>query len=354
MIGANHTFEEESKTSDLHYVNCCLCEEPESKEILLSKDYNWGISGVSRYVKCNTCGFIYQNPRPIPDRIMEFYPHLYGTAVRNPSENPESKINASIHHIRSGIIDRFISNTSRSMFDIGCGSGFFLEYMRRQGWRVSGVDPSAEHVIYANRKLGLQDVWEGLWPLDHKLTIQVDAVSLFHVIEHILLPTEALSAIRQILRPGGIVVLETPNVESWPAKLFGHRWVTLDAPRHVSLFSKRTLTYCLGKAGFEVLLLKTFSPSTMEYSESTRYVLQDLGLRQYRKRPHGSTEKPEGSTGKKRHGLRPEKNSMKRWLHKSEASIFRALNTTSALFDSGCNLLLVAQKPMTPKDMGIQ
>ena len=285
---------------------------------------------------------------------MRLYPYLYGTAVRNPSENPQSKINAPIHQIRSGIIDRFISNTSRSIFDIGCGSGFFLEYMRRRGWRVSGIDPSAEHVTYAKRSLGLQDVWEGLWPLDYELNTQVDVVSLFHVIEHLLMPILALTAIKQILRPGGIVVLETPNVESWPAKLFGPRWVTLDAPRHVNLFSKRTLSYCLGKAGFKVLMLKTFSPSTMEYTESIRYLLQDLGLRQPRKRPHESNDKPESKTGEKRPAPYQGSNSMKTRLHKSESLVFKGLNTFSAIFDAGCNLLLVAQNPSTSDDIGIQ
>jgi 2-polyprenyl-3-methyl-5-hydroxy-6-metoxy-1,4-benzoquinol methylase len=354
MIGANQTFEDQSDTSNLQCVNCCLCEGPQSKEIFISKDYNWGILGVFRYVKCNTCGLIYENPRPIPDRIMELYPHLYGTAVRNSSESPQSKINASEHHIRSGIIDRFISNTSRSIFDIGCGSGFFLEYMRRRSWRVSGIDPSAEHINYAKRYLGLQDVWEGLWPLDYELPTQADVVSLFHVIEHLLLPIEALTAIKQILRPEGIVVLETPNVESWPARLFGPRWVTLDAPRHVNLFSKRTLSYCLWKAGFEVLMPKTFSPSTMEYTESIRYLLQDLGLSQSRKRPHKSNEKIKSNTGKKRHDPHPEQNSMKTRLHKYENLVFRGLNAFSAIFESGYNLILVARKPSTPNDMEIQ
>jgi 2-polyprenyl-3-methyl-5-hydroxy-6-metoxy-1,4-benzoquinol methylase len=346
MTALNHTtHNERSYVGGLQHANCCLCGGSQSKEIFLSKDHNWGIPGVFRYVKCSTCGFVYENPRPIPDRIMRVYPYLYGTAVRNPSENPESKINAPLHHIRSGIIDRFASNTSKSIFDIGCGSGFFLEYMRRRGWRVSGIDPSAEHVVYANRYLGLQDVWEGLWPLNYEFTTEMDVVSLFHVIEHLLLPVEALSAISQILRPGGIVFLETPNVESWPAKLFGPRWVTLDAPRHVNLFSKRTLSYCLGKAGFDVLMLKTFSPSTMEYTESIRYLMQDLGVRQYPKRPYETSEKPESNTCGERYDAHSRQNSMKTRLHKFENLIFRGLNAFSAVFDAGCNLLIVGQKP---------
>ena len=78
MTGVNHALKEQSSTSNLQYANCCLCEGQQSKDIFLSKDYNWGISGVFRYVRCDTCGFIYENPRPIPDRIMGFYPHSVG------------------------------------------------------------------------------------------------------------------------------------------------------------------------------------------------------------------------------------------------------------------------------------
>jgi len=300
MINANRTFEELSDSSNLQYVNCSLCNGAKSRESLLSKDYNWGISGVFRYVQCNTCGFIYQNPRPITDKIMGLYPHLYGTAIRNPLENPQSKINASVHHIRSKIIDRFIHSGSRSILDIGCGSGFFLEFMRRHGWRVSGIDPSAEHVIYAKRCLGLQNVWQGLWPIDYELTTQVDVVSLFHVIEHLLSPIEALAAILQTLRPGGIVVLETPNVESWPARLFGPRWVTLDATAACKSLFQAYPKILFGEGRIRGANAKDPLPSTMEYSESIRYFLQDLDLRQPRKRHQKSNEKPESNRGERR------------------------------------------------------
>lgn len=351
MTALDHTtHNERSYVSSLQHAKCCLCNGSQSKEILLSKDYNWGIPGLFRYVKCNRCGLIYEDPRPTPDKIMGLYPPFYGTAVRNPSENPQSKINVPVHHIHRKIIERFIPKTSRSIFDIGCGSGFFLEYMRRRGWRVSGIDPSAEHVIYANRYLGLQDVHKGRWPIDHEPTNDVNVVSLFHVIEHLPSPIAALIAIDQILRPGGIVVMETPNVKSWPAKVFGPRWVTLDAPRHLNLFSKRTLRYCLNKAGFEVLMLKSFSPSTMEYSESIRYLLQDLGLRKYAKTPSESTEKTRGhGDDRVKDPYHKAENAAKKWLHKSEMAIFSTLNSFSDLFDAGCNLLVVAQKPSTQK-----
>jgi 2-polyprenyl-3-methyl-5-hydroxy-6-metoxy-1,4-benzoquinol methylase len=275
-----------------------------------------------KYVKCCTCGLVYQNPRPIPDGIMNLYPSHYGTTIRDPSEDPETKMNAPVQIVRSRFIERFAPVVPGSIFDIGCGSGFFLKFIQRRGWSISGIEPSSEHVTYATRYLGLQNVYQGMWPLNHKKNREVDVVSLFHVIEHLPSPIQALSAAKEILHPEGIVVLETPNVESRPANFFGRRWVTLDAPRHLNLFSRHTLRYCLAKAGFEMLMLKTFSPSTMEYTESIRYVLQDLGLRRYRNGPGKSTEKEEKETETKGYQRNLFEKSIKKVLHNIEISFF--------------------------------
>jgi 2-polyprenyl-3-methyl-5-hydroxy-6-metoxy-1,4-benzoquinol methylase len=275
---------------------------------------------------------------------MNLYPSHYGTTIRDPSEDPETKMNTPVQIVRSRFIERFAPAVPGSIFDIGCGSGFFLEFMRRRGWSISGIEPSSEHVTYATRHLGLQSVYQGMWPLNHEKNGELDVVSLFHVIEHLPSPIQALSAAKEILHPEGIVVLETPNVESWPAKFFGRRWVTLDAPRHLNLFSKYTLRYCLGKAGFEVLMLKTISPSTMEYTESIRYVLQDLGVRRYGNGPRKSTEKKEKETKTMGYQRHVSEKSTKKLLHNIEICFFHSVNTLAASFDSGCNLLAVGRK----------
>ena len=338
------SLQEQTGNPDFEHAACPLCGGSRSKEVFLSRDYNWDHPGLFRYVRCATCRLVYENPRPTPKGNMALYPHLYGTAISDPKEKPEGKINAAVHHVRSRAIESFAPEGPGSIFDIGCGSGFFLEYMRRRGWQVSGIDPSVEHVTYANKHLGLQDVHRGIWPPDQKLNHLVDVASLFHVIEHLLSPVQALSAVKRILRTDGILVLETPNIRSWPATLFGRRWVTLDAPRHVNLFSKDTLRYCLSKAGFFVLRMRTFSPSTMEYRESIRYLLHDWGLRQYRKDFRKPTEQENLYMEEGRSHRHSNGNSMKAVFRKSETGLFQGLNTLAALFGAGCNLLAVAQK----------
>jgi 2-polyprenyl-3-methyl-5-hydroxy-6-metoxy-1,4-benzoquinol methylase len=342
-MGSHKRLESNSTAGDFQYAKCPLCDSIQSRQVLLCKDYNYGLPGLFKYVRCKICGFVYENPRPTSNRIMDLYPNSYGRFLPDSIEKIEKEINAAVHVRRFRIVQLFAPKGSRSIFDIGCGSGSFLEHMRRRGWSVSGLEPSAEHVRFAKTHLGLHNIYKGVWPFINELNIQVNVVSLFHVLEHLLFPIEALSASRSILTPGGIVVLETPNVQSWPARLFGPRWVTLDAPRHVNLFSKSTLRRCLERAGFEVLMLKTVSPSTMEYTESIRYILKDLGLRQYKMASHEPAEELENERHTGRQPGNLQHPSIKGVLHKTEMAFFRTINALASLSDNGCNLLLVGR-----------
>ena len=322
--------------------NCPICGNTRADDLFHTRDYNWSIPGTFKYVKCIACNLVYENPRPSEDRIMELYPRFYGTNLHDSSVDKENKIEVAVHRIRAAAIEAFRSK--ETIFDIGCGSGFFLEYMRRRGWKVFGVDASEEHIECAQKHLGLKGVQRAKWPLTNTKSIQVDVVTMFHVIEHLLLPREGLVSVHDVLLSGGILVLETPNAESWPARIFGRRWVTLDAPRHLNLFSKTTLKLCVEKAGFEILKLHTYSPSTMEYTESVRYALQDLGLRLYRN--NNLKQVPESSNLD--HSLEcahsRTNNVMKDRLLAFERKVYRTFNTIADRHGAGCNLLLVARK----------
>ena len=173
---------------------------------------------------------------------------------------------------------------------------------------------------------------------------RANAVTMFHVLEHLSLPVEGLVAVQQLLAPGGLLVLETPNLESWPSKLFRSRWCTLDAPRHLNLFSRDTLQRCVQQAGFRLLNLRTVSPSTIEYSESLRIMLRDLRICRYRYKMQNGLVKAEKQTHNRR--AEPSHSALegKALLHSVERIFYRLLNRIAERCGAGCNLLLVACK----------
>ena len=134
------------------------------------------------------------------------------------------------------------------VLDVGCGSGELLARMRDLGWSVEGVDfdPRA---VEAARSRGLT-VRRGDLHTHHYPDATFDVVHLRHVIEHVFDPVGVLAECRRILKPGGRLVLITPNSSSWGHAHFDRDWYALDPPRHLHLFHVSNLRTAARRAGF--------------------------------------------------------------------------------------------------------
>jgi len=136
------------------------------------------------------------------------------------------------------------------LLEIGCGSGKLLTRMKKMGWQVEGVDFDASAVENARSK-GLQvqrGTVEGqAYPNDH-----FDVIFMSHLIEHVHDPASLLCEARRILKPGGRLILITPNSESFGHAVFHEAWRGLEVPRHLHIFTMRALRNLAEKAGFTV------------------------------------------------------------------------------------------------------
>jgi 2-polyprenyl-3-methyl-5-hydroxy-6-metoxy-1,4-benzoquinol methylase len=141
-----------------------------------------------------------------------------------------------------------------TILEIGCSYGFFLGAARQQGWKVAGVELGEYAAKYAREELHLPVRTGTLFDLPQDYDGSFDAVVAWHVLEHEPDPGRLLAQARRLLRPGGIVGLRVPNMESLVARLAGPHWQWLSPPEHIYLFSVRTLTRLLTKLGFEIVL----------------------------------------------------------------------------------------------------
>jgi len=328
------------QAGESHFVHatCPLCGGEDSVKYCSTRDHNWQIPGEFSYVGCKGCGLVRQDPRPLREHIPSLYPLHYGTVVREP--NPSAQISTAVHRYRASRIERF-ATVPGFVFDIGCGGGFFLEFMRQRGWKVGGVESAQEHVDYARDQLHLNNVTRSAWPMEKKLPVRADAICMFHFLEHSSAPVEALARTKDFLAPGGVVVIETPNVESWPMRIFGQYCTQFDAPRHLSLFSQATLKRCAERAGLDVVETRTFSPTTMEYTESLRYLAQALGLRKYPAPSFSATGGTEEEVA--RSSRSSFQKPLMRLLHAGERLCVRACNTAAQMTNQGSNLFLIAR-----------
>jgi 2-polyprenyl-3-methyl-5-hydroxy-6-metoxy-1,4-benzoquinol methylase len=133
-----------------------------------------------------------------------------------------------------------------SLLDVGCGGGDFIATMRGLGWKVSGVETDPVAVERARgREL---DVHQGDLEGAAFDDMSFDAITLAHVIEHVHEPRRLLAECRRILKPGGTLVILTPNSAGLGHRHFGKDWMALDPPRHIHLFNPSNMRRLLESA----------------------------------------------------------------------------------------------------------
>jgi 2-polyprenyl-3-methyl-5-hydroxy-6-metoxy-1,4-benzoquinol methylase len=176
------------------------------------------------------------------------------------------------------------------LLDVGCGGGTLLGLLKQQGFNTLGVDFSAEAADVAERENGVRVVVGSLeqarFP-DRSFAV----VTLFHVMEHVTNPRDVLAEVWRILKPGGVMILQVPNIASWQFKAFGARWYGLDIPRHVIDYSKDSILKLVEESQFAPGRIKHFNlrdnaPALI----SSLFPSLDPASRAIRQRKHGSVE----------------------------------------------------------------
>lgn len=142
----------------------------------------------------------------------------------------------------------------QTLLDLGCGNGDFLLAAREAGWTVHGIDPDPQ-AVEMTRQRGLDARVASLDTLAN-LPERFDAITLSHVLEHLHDPAQTLADIHRLLRPGGWLYIDTPNIDSRGAARWGVHWRGLEAPRHLVLFGMDGLLGLLGRSGFRDMQIK--------------------------------------------------------------------------------------------------
>ncbi len=158
--------------------------------------------------------------------------------------------------------------TPARVLDIGSGNGAFLLIARNLGYEATGLEPDPR-AVSLSREHG-STVHEGSLPHPALPREHYDHITLAHVVEHLHDPVATLRACLALLRPGGRLWVQTPNLDGPGHRYWGRDWRGLEPPRHLVLFTPRSLRQALGEAGFrEICLL----PSPIEAHEMFRHSL---------------------------------------------------------------------------------
>lgn len=158
------------------------------------------------------------------------------------------------------------------LLDFGCGWGFFLGAAGQQGWEPHGLEPLPGHAIYARAQFGATVVTDILRTATFPPN-SFDVITSFQVFEHLPDPAGDLNKLHAALKPGGVIVIEVPNIDTWSVRLLGkhHRHFVHD---HLNFFSATTLGVLLAGLGFRVV--NTYYPTRRM---SVRYLTTAWGGR---------------------------------------------------------------------------
>jgi SAM-dependent methyltransferase len=144
------------------------------------------------------------------------------------------------------------------VLDVGCGGGLFLRMMAERGYPVVGLDFALGAADSAWRVNAVPAVCATLSRAPFPPS-SFAAVTMFHVIEHLYEPVSYLEAARELLQPGGRLIVQVPNAACWQFLLLGENWTGADIPRHLINYKAKDLEILLDRCGFEVERVKHFS-----------------------------------------------------------------------------------------------
>lgn len=250
-------------------MRCDLCGADDYVVLFERSDARHDVAGLYRMVQCQTCELLYLNPRPSEETLTRHYPEDY--APFDVSRGLLGRVTRVLRRREADGTRAWIPDRGR-VLELGCAAGDLLLPLRTAGFDVVGVEPSASASRRAREQYGLP-VHTGTLASAELPSGTFDAVVIRSVIEHLPSPVADLRRIAALLKPGGHLFITTDNADSTDRRAFGQDWYGFDVPRHLNVFSSKTLTRALTSANFTVRRI-SYSIVPNHWVVSSRYLLE--------------------------------------------------------------------------------
>jgi SAM-dependent methyltransferase len=234
---------------------CAVCGGAATAEYARGYDYELRTCRNEwTFVQCTGCGHVWLNPRPAVHALGVIYPpHYY-------AYDYEARIGATarwgksvLDSMKLGAIIRRLDRAPRTFIDIGCGSGRYLHAMAARGLAKQDIRGLELDRSVVDRLVAQGFAVECARAEDAQVpNDSIDLATMFHVVEHVDAPDRVVRRIASWLAPGGVLAIETPNLDALDRRLFAVRyWGGYHIPRHWHLFTASTLGRLLKDAGLE-------------------------------------------------------------------------------------------------------
>ncbi|MDP2759220.1 MAG: class I SAM-dependent methyltransferase [Sideroxyarcus sp.] len=269
---------------------CDLCGS--SGELAQSgiTDPDGNLAGTWGFQRCSSCGVYWLDPAPPPQELWKAYATYHTHTSKASGRLGKALLSLAHRFIKLGLLPLWIASGLKreadylrfmtlaeepvgKLLDVGCGGGRLLNRMKKCGWQVEGTDFDGQAASKVTTRYGIK-THVGDLPQCNLAGNSFDAITMSQAIEHLYDPKATLRECLRLLKPGGLLVMTTPNVRSIGATEFGAYWRGWEAPRHLHLFSVDSLQGLTRQAGFDVVDARTYSAGSAVVYRVSREIRQ--------------------------------------------------------------------------------
>lgn len=243
--------------SRIHYTYCPVCGSADFHNVLQATDHT--VSGDSFWIaECASCTLRFTQDVPDAQAIAPYYKSENYISHSNTAKGLTNRLyhivrKRTLTHKRK-LVQQATGLTQGRLLDMGSGTGAFLQEMKTNGWATTGLEPDADarKVAASLNNVELEDP-ERLYQLSAG---SFDAITLWHVLEHVHDLPATLQQFKKLLTPAGRLIIAVPNYTAAEAAIYKEYWAAYDVPRHLYHFSPRSMQVLMEKHGLKILEYK--------------------------------------------------------------------------------------------------
>jgi len=239
------------------YDSCPNCGDKNIILVFSAKDYT--VSGERFEIwECKNCTQRFTQNIPGKEEIGKYY---QSENYISHSDTSKGLINYIYHKVRKRtlaqkrkLIENATGKKTGKILDVGCGTGAFLHAMANAKWNITGLEPDSKAREKALELYGLQ-----LEQIEkfYSLPVQTfDAITMWHVLEHVHDLHDYINQLKKLLKPGGKLFIAVPNYTSYDAAIYKEFWAAYDVPRHLYHFSPESMKKLLNTHGLKIEMEK--------------------------------------------------------------------------------------------------
>jgi len=232
---------------------CPICNNNQFIEQLTCQDYTCSNEHF-KIVSCTHCKFFLTNPRPAVEDLGKYYNSEQYISHSDTSSGWINRLykivrNFTLKH-KVKFVRHWMKNEGR-LLDIGSGAGYFVNACNKHGIACMGIEPDQKTRERSVTQFSIDCRPES--ELDHLSNESFDAITLWHVLEHVPDLNKRMQQIHRLLKPNACAIIAVPNHLSFDAQHYQHFWAGYDVPRHLWHFSELDLQNLAQKHGFSMV-----------------------------------------------------------------------------------------------------